>query len=336
MAEIKVKMALLGNFDGIGAGLRHHRKEIVHLIGGFQIKLVGLKFHLVRILDGFAGLDAEQNFLNPGVFLAQIVGVIGGRHGNPGIPCQLNQLGQDRFVLGQAVVLQLNIVVALSKQVIVPQGGGFGPLVIPCQQCLGDFTCQTGRQTDQTFVVLFQQLLINPRLGIKALGESSRYHFDEVFVAGLILAQQDQVVVAVDLADLIKAGAGGYIDFTPDDGLNACFFGGLVKLHTPVHHPVVGAGDGRLAALLDPLHHLIDAAGAVQQAVFGMNMQVYKAALCSGGFTHGVVLPPPSGPAGRQTAPPAVSDDGPDPTCWAAAQRFRRGPTGTARDTGAA
>src|SRR5699024_3967902 len=100
VAKVKIKLALLGDFDGIGAGLRHHRTEIVHLIGGFDVELVGLELHLVGVLDGVAGLDAEQDLLNPGVLLAEVVGVIGGRHGDAGIPGQLDQLGQIGFVLG--------------------------------------------------------------------------------------------------------------------------------------------------------------------------------------------------------------------------------------------
>ena len=135
--------------------------------------------------------------------------------------------------------------------------------------------------------------------------------------------------------------ATGYIGATENLTINQ---GAVVKLHvsmagnTDYSHSYIKAGalltlNGEVQLTLGPGYQLRNPCSAVQEAVFGMNMQVYKAALCGGGFTHGVVLPPPSGPAGRQTAPPAVSDDGPDPTCWAAAQRFRRGPTGTARDT---
>ena len=69
------------------------------------------------------------------------------------------------------------------------------------------------------------------------------------------------MVVAVDLVDLIEPGASGNVDFAADDGLDARFFGRFVKLHTAVHDTVVGAGDGRLPALLHAVHQLVDAAG---------------------------------------------------------------------------
>ena len=40
------------------------------------------------------------------------------------------------------------------------------------------------------------------------------------------------MVIAIDLVHLIKAGAGGHINLTADDGLDARLFGRLVELHT--------------------------------------------------------------------------------------------------------
>ena len=87
----------------------------------------------------------------------------------------------------------------------IPQRCCFGALIIARQNGLWNFACQTGRQTAQTFVIFFQQFLINAGLGIKALPKGGRHHCDQVFGAGLIFAQQDQVVVAVDLIYLVKA-----------------------------------------------------------------------------------------------------------------------------------
>ena len=113
-------------------------------------------------------------------------------------------------------------------------------------------------------MVLLQKLLIHAGLGIKALHKTGRDHFDQVLITGLVFAQQNQVVVAVDFIYLIKTGAGGNIDLTADNGLDTRLFSGFIKLHTAVHHAVVGAGNGGLSALLHPLHQLVDAASTVQ------------------------------------------------------------------------
>ena len=68
-------------------------------------------------------------------------------------------------------------------------------------------------------------------------GEGCGDHFNKVLVAGLIFAQQDQMVVAVDLVDLIEPGASGNVDFAADDGLDARFFGRFVNCTQPYMTP---------------------------------------------------------------------------------------------------
>ena len=83
MSKIKIKVTLFGNFGGILAGFRHHGEQLVHFVCRFDIELVGLELHFIRILNGLAGLDAEQDALHFGILLAQIVGVVGGAMGMP-------------------------------------------------------------------------------------------------------------------------------------------------------------------------------------------------------------------------------------------------------------
>ena len=94
------------------------------------------------------------------------------------------------------------------------------------------------------------------------------------------------MIVAIDLVHLIKAGAGGHIDLTADDRLDACLFCGLIELDTAVHDAVVRDGDGALAALLDAVHQLVDAAGTVQQAVFGMDVEMNEVSPLTVPFGH--------------------------------------------------
>ena len=114
-------------------------------------------------------------------------------------------------------------------------------------------------------MVLLQELFVHAGLGVEALDKSSRHHFAEVFVTGLVLAEQNQMVVAINFIYLIKAGTSGHIDLTADDGLDTRLFCSLVKLHTAVHN-----------ALFYAVHQLVNAAGTIQQTVFCMNMQVNK------------------------------------------------------------
>ena len=134
-------------------------------------------------------------------------------------------------------------------------------------------------------MMLRKQLLINARLGVKALGKACGHHLDQIFVAGFVFTQQDQVAVAVNAVHLIKAGAGRNINLTADDRLDARRPGSVKKRNAAIHNTVVSDGTGRLAHLLEPVKHPVNAAGTVQQAVLGMHMQVGK--LSRGVFRHG-------------------------------------------------
>ena len=119
------------------------------------------------------------------------MGVVGGCHGDAGLPCQLDELRQHNVILFQPVILQFNVVIALTKEVAIPQGRSLSALVIAGQDRLRDLARQAGRQADEAFVVLLQQLLIHTRLGVEALDKGGRNQLGKVFIARLILAQQD-------------------------------------------------------------------------------------------------------------------------------------------------
>ena len=144
LAEGKRKVALLCDFICVFAGLRHHREQLVHLSGAFQIELISLKLHPIHIVDGLAGLDAEQDALHLGVLLRDIVGIVGCRHRDTGFPREADKLRQNDPVLLQTVILQFNVVVALAEKVPIPQRRLLGTVVIPCQNRSGNLACKAG------------------------------------------------------------------------------------------------------------------------------------------------------------------------------------------------
>ena len=175
------------------------------------------------------------------------------------------------------MVLQLDKIVFRPEQVPVPEGGLAGFLVIAVFQRPGDLPRQAGGKADEPLVVLLQQGAVDAGLVVEALGKAPGDHIDEIAVADLVFAQQDEVVGGgIQPVDLIEAGAGGHIDLAADDGADALLFALLVEIDDAVHHAVVGDGDGRLSQLPGALHQSLDAAGAVQQAVFAVDVQMDK------------------------------------------------------------
>ena len=100
-----------------------------------------------------------------------------------------------------------------------------------------------------------------------------RNEIGEIAVALLIFAQQHQMAgLAVKLMLLVKARARSNVDLAADDRLDALGLASAVKVDRAVHHTVVGDGAGGLPHRLDELGKVADAARAVEQAVFGMNV----------------------------------------------------------------
>ena len=189
MTELKVKIALLGNLCRIGTGFRYHGEQLVHLVCGLDVEFISLELHTVGVLNGLAGLDAQQDALHLGVLFAQIMGVVGGCHGDARLPGKLDELRQNSGILFQAVILQFDVVILCTEQIPVPQRSRLCALVVPCQNGLRDLACKTGRKADQSLVVLLQKLLIHTGLGVKALHKTGRDHFNQVLIAGLVFAQ---------------------------------------------------------------------------------------------------------------------------------------------------
>ena len=65
---------------------------------------------------------------------------------------------------------------------------------------------------------------------------------------------------------------GRHIYLASDDRMDSLGLGGLIKIHRAVHGAVVGNGHRGRPLAYRRINELIDPAGAVQQAVFGMQM----------------------------------------------------------------
>ena len=84
--------------------------------------------------------------------------------------------------------------------------------------------------------------------------------------------------------DLFKARAGRHVDLTANDGLDARFFTGFVKLHYAVHRAVIGNGDRVMSALGGTHGNIPHATSAVKQAVFAVQMQMDEFVLHENSF----------------------------------------------------
>lgn len=81
---------------------------------------------------------------------------------------------------------------------------------------------------------------------------------------------------AVRFVALIEAGTRRDVDLAADNRLDSLRLAGAVEIHHAVHDAVVGNCDGILSKLACAFGNLRDAAGAVKQAVFAVQMKMNK------------------------------------------------------------
>ena len=223
------------------------------------------------------------------VLAAQVVDVGGGDQR----PAHLAGEADDPLVrlvlVGDAVLLHLEIdlVGAEGLQQIVEVGAGvLGPLL---DQAPAEARLQAAGERDHPLGMARQQLHVDVRLPPReALEEAGRGELDQVAEAGVAGGQQGQVVALV--ADLLgdRAAIVDQVGLEPDDRLDPMLATGLVELDRAVHHPVVGEPEGRHSQLRRAGGHRVDLAGAVEQRVLAVGVQMGDG---RGAHGQGAIMP---------------------------------------------
>ena len=210
-----------------------------------------------------------------GILLAQVVGIVGADHGDARLLVDAQDPPVHLPLVRNAMVLELQVEAVRAEEFRHLQGVGLGVFVFAVAQPPGDLPCQARGEGNESPVVFPQQGLIHPGLDVKALRPGGGDQIGEVAVPLLVLAQQHQVAaLGVELMDLVEPGPalGRHIHLTADDGLDALRLAGPVKVDDAVHDAVVRDGAGRLPPGLHHAGQVLDAAGAIQEAVFRMDM----------------------------------------------------------------
>ena len=120
-----------------------------------------------------------------------------------------------------------------------------------------------------------QHLLVDARARLVAACVCAmRRQLEQIMVADLILGQQQQVVVFVAAGLLFERG--DRVALNAYNWLDARRFARLVELDGAIHAAVVGEGQRIHAARFGRLDQPLDTRLAVEQAIFGMDVQVGK------------------------------------------------------------
>ena len=201
--------------------------------------------------------------------------VVGGHQRDAGVPRQGDELRQHLPLLRDAVIHDLNKIVAIAKNLLHLQRVGARILPAILEQKLGQIAAQAGGQADEPFGILTKEGKIHPGTVVKPFGKAQTHQLGQVLVARLVFAQQDQVAVLPAHHSFVEA-VGAHIHFAADHGMDARVLAGGIKIHRAVHHAVVGHGAMFHAKCLQALDEQVNAASAVQQAILRVQVKVCK------------------------------------------------------------
>jgi hypothetical protein len=149
-----------------------------------------------------------------------------------------------------------------------------GLLLLAGHDALVDLALEAGRERDDPLAVPAQQLLVDPRLVVEAFEVGLRGQLDEVAVAGLAGGEQHQVVAAPLAGGAVEAVALGDVRFDAEDRFDPRLARQVVELDGAEHVAMVGQRHSRHARRGRGADDLVEAVGAVQQAVLAVKVEV--------------------------------------------------------------
>ena len=271
-------MAAVGNALGVVERLLCVGKELSHLLLALDIELSAGIAHAVFVGQLFAGLDTEQDIVGLRVLREGVVAVIRGDQRDPRRAADAQESGIDGLLVGVAVILQFEEEIALAEDIEVAQGRLAGALRIPADDLTRDLAGQAGGAGDNAFVKLPEQVQVHTGLIVEALREGPADDLHQVRVAGVVLRQEDQMVVAVVPVALlpVQPGPRRHVDLAADDRIDPLFFCRLIKIDHAVHDAVIGDGCCCHAQFLHPADVLIDLIGSVQKRVLCVDVEMCK------------------------------------------------------------
>src|SRR5262249_35652205 len=99
--------------------LRNFAEHTVHLFTCFEIELIGVELHAIRIVHCLAGLDAQQNIVRAAIVLTHVVTVVRGNDSNAGPLADAQHVWDDLSLLFQTVIVNFEKETIFSENILI-------------------------------------------------------------------------------------------------------------------------------------------------------------------------------------------------------------------------
>lgn len=138
-----------------------------HLVGPLEVELVALECHAPLVMDGVLGLDAQEHLVGLCISRFQVVAVVGGHYGGTTPACQVHDERVDHVLVGQAVMLDLQVEGTPEGLPVEVRGlGRASPRPLRSQK--GISPLEAGGQSDEPLAVLGKCPSVYPRFVVES------------------------------------------------------------------------------------------------------------------------------------------------------------------------
>jgi hypothetical protein len=135
-----------------------------------QKELLRVVAQPLGIAERLAGADAQEHVVGMRVGFAKVMDVVGADEREPEVAGDCRQAAVDHPLILDPVPLHLEEEVARPQDVAIGAGGLDRLLLLLVRQPLGHLALEAAAQPDEALRVLSQQLLVDARLVVEALG----------------------------------------------------------------------------------------------------------------------------------------------------------------------
>ena len=196
----------------------------------------------------------------------------------------------DDPLLVDALVLHLEEEVLAAEDVAIGGRRRDRLLLLLGADAGGDFPLEAAAQADQPLRVLREQLLVDARLVVEALGVARRHQLDQVVIALVGLGEEHEVVRRLARRAALGAPiARRDVDLAAEDRVDPALARLVVEDDRREHVAVLGDRHRRHLQLDRLVEQFFDPAGAVEQRVLGVQMQVDEVGHRLPGYSHSMV-----------------------------------------------
>ncbi len=143
LVEDEFQVAVVGDTAGVRHGAGEFGKGRCDFFSRFDVELIGIEFHSVRVAEGLAGLEAEHQFVRMGVFFFEVVAVVGACHRDIEFLVDFNQAGIGDALVVEPVSLHFEVEMLFPEDFLEFTGHGHGAVHIFLADKIGNLAAET-------------------------------------------------------------------------------------------------------------------------------------------------------------------------------------------------